>query len=122
MTTQAAIEAITTYSYTDYAPVNDVDPSKVDALAAAMELLGWSGAPIVVDGDSAITGSHRLAARAQAELETIPVVEISAICEVCEIDWLEMLEVNSFDLRLAAIEVGSLLPSAVVEYLGYDAE
>lgn len=42
--------------------LNDVDSEKVNALAQAMLENGWQGAPILVYGESLLTGSHRVAA------------------------------------------------------------
>jgi hypothetical protein len=55
----------TTMTYYDiqcYAPINDVDPEKVNALVADMLANGWRGAPILVFGESLLTGSHRITA------------------------------------------------------------
>ena len=46
------------------------DWGKVEALATSMAANGWQGAPIVLlDDTQAMTGVHRLAACAQAEIE-----------------------------------------------------
>ena len=45
-----------------YAPVNGVDAAKVAELAESMLAHGWVGCPILVVGESLLTGSHRLAA------------------------------------------------------------
>ena len=45
-----------------YALINDVDTDKVTALANNMLANGWRGAPILVYGETLLTGSHRLAA------------------------------------------------------------
>lgn len=44
-------------------PYHEVrDHKKVAQLMDAMKLRGWQGPPIVVEGDQALTGVHRLAA------------------------------------------------------------
>lgn len=44
------------------APINKVDEDKVRELADSMVANGWQGCPILVMGESLLTGSHRLAA------------------------------------------------------------
>jgi len=46
----------------NYSPINEVSPDKVDKLVESMLERGWIGCPILVYGESLITGSHRLAA------------------------------------------------------------
>jgi hypothetical protein len=46
----------------NYSPINEVSPDKVDKLVESMLERGWVGCPILVYGESLITGSHRLAA------------------------------------------------------------
>ena len=45
-----------------YTPLNKVSPDKVATLVESMLEHGWIGCPILIYGDSLITGSHRLAA------------------------------------------------------------
>ena len=45
-----------------YSPINAVRPDKVAQLVESMLKRGWIGCPILIYGDSLITGSHRLAA------------------------------------------------------------
>jgi len=49
----------------NYSPINEVSPDKVDKLVESMLERGWVGCPILVYGESLITGSHRLAAPPQ---------------------------------------------------------
>ncbi len=49
------------------AGINEVDREKVNALADSMIKDGWIGAPILVYGESLLTGSHRLAALHEVE-------------------------------------------------------
>lgn len=60
----------------------DIDQDKVNEIMASLEQNGWQGAPIVVWGDTLITGNHRYAA-CQA-LDTEP--EIITLEEVFEED------------------------------------
>lgn len=65
-------------------PYHEVrDPNKVQALAESMERNGWTGPPIVVDGEQALTGVHRIAAwrslgRPDYEIPTIELSEVFA--------------------------------------------
>lgn len=45
-----------------YAPINDTDETRVKELVESMLTNGWTGCPILVLGESLLTGSHRLAA------------------------------------------------------------
>ena len=45
-----------------YSPINAVRPDKVAQLVESMLEQGWIGCPILIYGESLITGSHRLAA------------------------------------------------------------
>jgi hypothetical protein len=87
---------------------------------------GWQGAPIVADGENAFTGSHRIAAVARTlnedgiEVE-IPFIQISDLCDLYGIDWAALLDEHG-DTYEAAAELRTLLPAAVVAYLGYDVD
>lgn len=57
------------------------DPAKLAALAESMGRDGWVGPPVVVDGEQALTGSHRIAAwrslgRPDSEIPTIELSEV----------------------------------------------
>ena len=69
--------------------INQIDPphevndaAKVAAIAADLEVNGWTGRPLLVlqvgDYYKALTGTHRLAAAKAAGLEDVPVVEVDA--------------------------------------------
>lgn len=45
-----------------YEKVNQTEQPKVDALVTSIEQNGWVGMPILVCGESLVTGSHRIAA------------------------------------------------------------
>ena len=53
---------MTGYDILSLSIINEVDEDKVRALAESMVAEGWKGCPILVYGDSLLTGSHRLAA------------------------------------------------------------
>jgi hypothetical protein len=48
-----------------YTPLNAVSPDKVQELVESMLERGWIGCPILIYGESLITGSHRFAALQQ---------------------------------------------------------
>lgn len=98
-----------------------IDPAKRDALAASMEASGWIGAPVVILSEAqALTGSHRIAASIEAGYIPIPQVLVSDLCEAYGIDWDGLVaECNWY---AAAGALRDLLPTEVVEYLGYDVD
>jgi hypothetical protein len=104
-------------------PVHGVtDDSKLAALAASMEEHGWIGAPILVDGEQALTGSHRHAAANKTDTE-IPCVEVRDLCQAYGIDWDALLDQQPLGIYMcydAAEELADLLPADVVTYLGLD--
>ena len=57
-------------------PVQDC--AKVELLAASMREHGWQSRPLLVVDESAITGTHRLAAAIAAGLETVPCYVLSS--------------------------------------------
>lgn len=61
------------------APPNAIDKKRigeVQKMSEKMESDGWTGRPLLVINDEAITGSHRIAAARKAQID-IPVIEIS---------------------------------------------
>ena len=107
-------------------PLHEVrDAEKLAGLMDSMTASGWVGAPVVVDGDWAITGAHRIAAAMRLwnhERIDIPIprVEISDLCAVYGLDWAAHVE-DSGDWYEAIRTIAERLPAVVVEYLGLDA-
>lgn len=104
-----------------------VDRDKLNHLVADIDENGWQGAPLVVDGENAFTGAHRIAAAAKLWNEhsisvEIPRVEISDLCEMYGLDWAEMVEQYDGDTYEAASALRAELPSEVVDYLGFDVD
>lgn len=78
-----------------YPLINEVDPDKVSSLAQSMLANGWQGAPILVYGESLLTGSHRLAALRQ----------IANDIDTCDADVLHQdVAEDVTDIVIAAIE------------------
>ena len=48
-----------------FAQINEVDQNKVDQIAESIKVNGYVGCPILICGESLITGSHRLTALKQ---------------------------------------------------------
>jgi hypothetical protein len=100
-----------------------VDPEKRDAIAADMAANGWIGAPIVILSETqALTGAHRIAASIEADYVPVPQVDVSDLCDAYGINWAELVDGHYDDWYLAASALRDLLPSEVVEYLGYDVD
>ena len=68
-------------------PPHEVDNFlKLNELKSSFVKLGWIGPPLIVSGDQALTGTHRIAAAKQARIRLIPVVELRALCNNDPID------------------------------------
>ncbi|MFI8977146.1 hypothetical protein ACIGO9_29985 [Nocardia asteroides] len=108
---------------TGMAPVHAVtDPAKLAALKASMSDTGWQGAPLVADGDQAVTGAHRHAAvvalRAEGIFLDFPAVQVADLAAEYDIDWGEIRdEYTEWDRY---IEFADRLPTDVVDYFGFD--
>jgi hypothetical protein len=108
------------------------DREKVDTLVSSMIADGWVGAPVVVDGYSALTGVHRLAAadRVNAMWETGesdrrldgPTIEIHEVWEEAEIaeDINEYLTYEYVDEYVTICQMIRELAPAVAESYGLD--
>jgi hypothetical protein len=66
-------------------PWHETDPAKVGQLAASMAAGGWQGAPVVVDGQTLLTGHHRTAAARHAGI-FVPVVKGEDILAAAGVD------------------------------------
>ena len=58
-----------------YNLINDVEEDKVNAIAESMKKDGYVGCPILIYGESLLTGSHRLAALRKLEEEGVDVYD-----------------------------------------------
>ena len=95
------------------------DPAHLAAIRWSMEMDGWIGAPLLVDGEQALTGSHRFYAAQAAEVD-IPRVQAADLAAAYGLDWAGILADNDDDWYRAGIALTALLPADVVEYLGLD--
>lgn len=122
----AVIEALTdTNPYRPEPPHEVDDEQKVADLVRQMSAHGWQGAPLVVHGDTAVTGSHRITAAREVLDATgrevqIPRVEIADVCDAYGIDWDAVMDEADMDVLTAAQMVADRLPADVVDYLGMD--
>lgn len=96
-----------------------MERGKVAALTASMEQHGWQGAPVVVDGESAVTGSHRLMAANEVWID-VPRVQLAEVCDLFGVDWAAHREDCGGDWHEAVVTVDQILPREVVDYLGLD--
>lgn len=107
----------------DIIPVHDAfDADKLEALAESMRANGWIGAEVVVAGDQALTGSHRLAAAEEAGTD-VPIVDIADLTATYGHSWTELLADFDWSDRPwydAAARLADYLPADVIEYYGLD--
>lgn len=111
-------------SYQPYHEVRDL--MKLTALVESMAKDGWVGGPIVIQGEQAITGSHRLAAAAlvmdrwerdedvvEVHVET---VEFRDLFEDAGLDLDEVARDANYDMT----EIVNALPASVKAEYGID--
>ena len=75
-----------------FEPLNEVDENKVNKIAASIKANGFIGCPILVCGETLITGSHRLTALQQLaeqedndEIDFIGVRDIVVAADVTDL-------------------------------------
>lgn len=99
---------------------NDVaDAEKIAGLIASMEADGWTGAPVVVDGDQAVTGSHRIAAACKVGLD-IPTVSIRDLFAEAGLDYDDAVEEYG-DRYEVIVHADRFLPASIIDRYGLDA-
>jgi hypothetical protein len=100
------------------------DEAHLGDLVMSLRDYGWQGPPIVVWGDVAFTGSHRLAAIAMLRTEgveiEIPTVDIANVCRVCDVDWDAHCQEWGHLTYDRDRMIAEKLPAEVVEYLSLD--
>ncbi|TCO45877.1 ParB-like nuclease family protein [Actinocrispum wychmicini] len=118
---ECVIASLVTYrSWVGCCPPRPVeDPGKVALLRRQMDERGWNGPPVVMAGDRALTGTHRLAAVAGSRLTVIPVVDAHALGACWIPQWREVLPPISQWCEIGH-RLGDLLPPEVVSYVGLD--
>ena len=68
-----------------FAPINDVDNDKVKEIAESIKANGYVGCPILIFGESLLTGSHRKAALDLLDAEGYDVAGLDVAEDVTEI-------------------------------------
>jgi len=117
-----------TMTYTDISCmtlINEIDTDKRDALVASMLKDGWVGCPILVNGDTLLTGSHRLAALhcindmvTSGEIDDAPVLYAEVAADVSEIvdeRYSRFAEENGYERDIDYSDIGWLLEGSWVE-------
>lgn len=94
------------------------DPDRLAAITQSMTDCGWIGAPVVADGENALTGTHRIQAAHDTDTP-LRVVQIADLCTVYGVDWNDIYRAYDYDWERLA-ELDRLLPRDVVAYLGLD--
>lgn len=100
----------------------DLDDDHVTEIADSMRVDGWQGAPLVVlpDYARAYSGTHRLAAATEAELDEIPAVSLSSIFEAHGLDLDEVAADNGLSVLDDRAEVLAHLPQSTLDAYGLD--
>lgn len=107
-----------------FEPPHDVrDEHKVAHLVASLDTYGWDGPPLLVEGERAVTGAHRIPAvdvltRRGTSLE-VPFLDVAELAADYGIDW-QLLREQYPHLDEAAQQLAELLPNEVVATLGMD--
>ena len=65
-------------------PHNVDDIQKVQTLGSSLQTDGWIGPPLIIVGNQALTGTHRLAAAKSAGIRLVPVIELSSLAGVAD--------------------------------------
>lgn len=100
-----------------FAPINEVDENKVNEIAESIKANGFIGCPILVCGESLITGSHRLTALQQlAEQEDNEEIEKALSVEAKAI--LKNVQGYVIALCIEGKQLGSVELSELVSELG----
>lgn len=103
-----------------YAPVNGVEAAKVAELAESMLAHGWVGCPILVVGESLLTGSHRLAAlrkiaEEHPEAQVLDQDVAEDVTEIVEAKLAEFEDENGYIPDIEYDRIGWLLEGSWVE-------
>lgn len=91
---------------------------KVEQIKANLERDGWVGAPLVVDGDQLLTGTHRYTAAKELDWVDydIPMIEISDLFAEHGLDWNAIMDDEDYDLVSAL----AYLPEDIRNEYGID--
>ncbi len=109
------------------APINETDESKVQELVASMKESGFIGCPMLVWGETLLTGSHRLAAlkalikecdaaddyTKRDEIEGWDVAE--DVTDICQENYDKFVDENGYEPDIDYSNIGWLLAGSWVE-------
>lgn len=100
----------------------DWDPDLVSEIAVSMRTDGWQGAPLVVlpDYARAYSGTHRLAAADQAELDEIPAVTLTDLFEAHGLDLDETAAAEGLSVLDCREQILAHLPADILAAYGLD--
>lgn len=100
----------------------DLDDQHVTEIADSMRNNGWQGAPLVVlpDYARAYSGTHRLAAATEAELDEVPAVTLVSIFEAVGLDLDEIAAADGLSVLDDRAEILAHLPEATLAAYGLD--
>ena len=101
---------------------DDRDEDRVTEIADSMRANGWQGAPLVVlpDYARAYSGTHRLAAAEQADLDEVPAVDLAALFAACDLDLAGICDTEDLGLLSDRPEILAHLPADVLAVYGLD--
>jgi len=101
------------------------DTAKVERIAKSIEENGWTGAPMVADGDLLITGVHRYAALRELDLEAEldeHTIDIRDLVEDYDAKIEAMMEEDGDEWYEALVRIISEMDKATAEQYGMDAD
>ena len=93
-------KAVDPFSLTPPNAIDEKRIGEVQKMSEKMESDGWTGRPLLVINDEAITGSHRIAAARKAKID-IPVIEISDETGNQINNWLKTNPENTWSVDLS---------------------
>lgn len=98
------------------------DADRVTEIATDMAHNGWHGAPLVVIPDYAVSysGTHRLRAAKEAELEEVPAVSLHDLFAACGLDLDQITADEDLSLVADRVEILLHLPDDIRETYAID--
>lgn len=108
--------------YTTGANWDYYEQDHVDEIADSMRAKGWHGAPLVVLPDYGVSysGTHRLRAAADADLDEIPTVTLNDLFEACGLDLGQLTDEHDLGYLSNREEIVALLPDTARAAYGLD--
>ncbi|CRK59100.1 hypothetical protein [Alloactinosynnema sp. L-07] len=117
MRTAELIDSLTETRDGGIDPVHHVtDRAKLAVLVTDMDEHGWVGPPLLVDGEQALTGAHRLVA-ARETFTPMPRVDIGELCDALGLKWAELRHPDG-DIDANLDIAAEHLPTEIADYLG----